>query len=70
MHKHNLGLESDCTWGVPDLQEVVRTEPTKPTKPVQNRKHLKQSCVVKDPVSIMYWVSFFIRLGRSGSIDH
>lgn len=47
MHKHNLGLETDCTWGVPVVEQK---SPVKPSKPVENKKpkyHTKP-CVVKD----------------------
>ena len=61
MHKHNLGLETDCTWGTPVLEEVTKKPVewrnfkssgsaqvvSKPKKP----SYHKGSCVIKDPVS-------------------
>lgn len=47
MHKHNLGLETDCTWGVPIIEKVTQTKPV--STPKRKPKYHTNTCVVKDP---------------------
>jgi len=48
MHKHNLALETDCTWGVPSWEKVSQTAPTVEKK---KPKYHSKTCVVKDPAA-------------------
>ena len=54
MHKHNLGLETDCTWGVPALQAEVVTQvvPKTYTAPEAPRapKYHGGSCIKRNKV--------------------
>ena len=49
MHKNNLGLETDCTWGVPIVETVSRSEPVVEKK---KPKYHSKPCLVRDPVSL------------------
>ena len=44
MHKNNLALETDCTWGVP-IVEVVKPEVETP-----KMRYHHGSCIKRDPV--------------------
>lgn len=50
MHKHNLGLETDCTWGVPIVTPEVVTQP-RPKLQKAAPKYHHGTCIKKDPTA-------------------
>ena len=48
MHKHNLGLETDCTWGTPIVEEIKQSSPVVEKK----TPNYHTPCLKKDPVSV------------------
>ncbi len=50
MHKDNLGVETECTWGVPSLTKPSRIQAT-PTTAAKGTYHdYNNPCVRKDKV--------------------
>ena len=64
MHKNNLALETDCTWGVPIVEEIRSNDVEKPKKP----KYHQGTCIKRDPVSISHFTFLpLISLWRNSS---